>query len=585
MSRRLRQMGTFSVASVLMIALLSFSVLPCGAQGNFSLNIDELNIEAFPTVKALVTVRDENGTPVVGLSEASFEVVEDGAFSFPPDQVMTQDNPDAIVSVALVLDVSGSMQGQPLEEAVKAANAFLDGLQDSDRVALIAFSEEVDISADSIDETKEVPFTQDKNRVRNVLNFLVIEGEPGTPLYDAAYKAVEITKQEPEGKRAVILMTDGRDERRQASGQVEPPGSRIATEEDPINEANRHSIPVFTIGLGKRIDEHYLERLAIRTGGRYQKAPDETALTDLFVNILNQLKQQYVLTYKSHVEKDDRPHSLLVRIQGGQAFDETKFQIEQPQPVSVPTQPPGGSAGATIAPTPTPQDQGISAVVGQIRDFVQANPIIAVLIGGGVLLALLLILILLLMFLRRRGGREEEYLPPPSEWTVSPETSPAISAPTAAPTQMGEDTGLGPLPPTEFGDMPPVGAPAGPLPGVVPPPPGPPAPTPKTRIVERAPKRLAVLMDKRRPDKRFDVSSDSVGIGRSKQNNEIVLDDVTISRQHAKIKLQEEDFYLFDLGSANGTFVNGERIREPRKLEDGDVVKFGEVELVFKIML
>ncbi len=590
MNRRLRQIGVFGVTTVLMITLLSINILPCWAQGNLSLNIDDLQIEAFPTIKALVTVRDENGTPVVGLGQADFEMVEDGRTSFPPDEVTTQSNPNAVISVALVLDMSGSMKGQPREEAIKAANAFIDGLQERDRVALVAFSEEVNIEPDSIDDTKEVAFTNDKNRVRNVLNFLSIEGQPGTPLYDAAYKAIKMTAREPEGKRAVILMTDGRDERRQANGQIEPPGSRIATEEDPINEANRYRIPVFTIGLGNRIDEQYLKRLALRTGGRYQEAPDETALTDLFVNILDQLKQQYVLTYNSHLERDARPHSLLVRIQGGQAFDEIKFQIEQPQPTSAPIQPSEGSGGVvTIAPTPTPPSQGIETVIERLRSFVQDNPLIAILIGGGVLLVLLFTLILLLMFLRRRGGGEAEYAPVPGgEWMTSPdETSPAIGIPAAAPTQLGmEETGVGDLPPTEFGVMPAEGGMGGPLPGIVPPPiePAPP-PVDKTRIIERAPKRLAVLMDKRRPDKRYDIASDSVGIGRSRKNNQVVLDDATVSRQHAKIKLEDDNFYLYDLGSANGTFVNDEQIREPRKLKDGDVIKFGEMELIFKIML
>ncbi len=38
---------------------------------------------------------------------------------------------------------------------------------------------------------------------------------------------------------------------------------------------------------------------------------------------------------------------------------------------------------------------------------------------------------------------------------------------------------------------------------------------------------------------------------------------------------------MFDIGSANGTFVNGERVEAPRVMENGDTVRFGEVDLVF----
>ncbi|MFZ2616967.1 MAG: FHA domain-containing protein, partial [Anaerolineae bacterium] len=62
----------------------------------------------------------------------------------------------------------------------------------------------------------------------------------------------------------------------------------------------------------------------------------------------------------------------------------------------------------------------------------------------------------------------------------------------------------------------------------------------------------------------------------------VVIADATVSRQHARIRLQDDKFMLFDLGSANGTFVNGQKVEQPRALADGDVVRFGEVEVVFR---
>jgi len=105
-------------------------------------------------------------------------------------------------------------------------------------------------------------------------------------------------------------------------------------------------------------------------------------------------------------------------------------------------------------------------------------------------------------------------------------------------------------------------------------------PVAPTRIIERAPKHLAMLIDKKQPSNKFDVK-DGTTIGRAR-DNDIILPHPTVSRQHAKVRLQEGTFLLFDLGSSNGTFVNDERVLEPRQLKDGDVVRFGEVEMIFK---
>jgi hypothetical protein len=100
-----------------------------------------------------------------------------------------------------------------------------------------------------------------------------------------------------------------------------------------------------------------------------------------------------------------------------------------------------------------------------------------------------------------------------------------------------------------------------------------------TRVIERAPKHLAMLVDRTRPDNKFDLKG-TVNVGRGK-DNQIVLDHPTVSRQHAWVKAEGEDFFVFDVGSANGTFVNDERVEEPHRLENGDVVRFGETEFVF----
>lgn len=63
-------------------------------------------------------------------------------------------------------------------------------------------------------------------------------------------------------------------------------------------------------------------------------------------------------------------------------------------------------------------------------------------------------------------------------------------------------------------------------------------------------------------------------------SSDIFLDDVTVSRDHAKIVLRDGEFYLDDCGSLNGTYVNRRRI-ESHRLEDGDELQVGKYKLAF----
>lgn len=63
---------------------------------------------------------------------------------------------------------------------------------------------------------------------------------------------------------------------------------------------------------------------------------------------------------------------------------------------------------------------------------------------------------------------------------------------------------------------------------------------------------------------------------------EIPLSDPEISRRHARFFIREGNVYVEDLGSTNGTFLNGERIATPQQLRKGDVITLGEsVAMVF----
>jgi len=85
-----------------------------------------------------------------------------------------------------------------------------------------------------------------------------------------------------------------------------------------------------------------------------------------------------------------------------------------------------------------------------------------------------------------------------------------------------------------------------------------------------------------RPDRERLPLEATVDIGRS-SDNRLVLQDERVSRRHALIHLQGDgEWWLVDLGSSNGTYVNRARISQPMLLRDGDRLEFGPFALVFR---
>ena len=84
------------------------------------------------------------------------------------------------------------------------------------------------------------------------------------------------------------------------------------------------------------------------------------------------------------------------------------------------------------------------------------------------------------------------------------------------------------------------------------------------------------------PGKTYPIEQEELLLGRD-LSNDIAISDPEVSRRHARFFTQNDNVLVEDLGSTNGTFLNGERISSPQQLRAGDVITLGEsIVLVFE---
>ena len=253
----------------------------------------------FPAINVHVLVLDGTGEPVKGLGRGAFELTEDG---IPVKMDKFLGAGQQAVTAVLVIDHSGSMdRAGKIEGAREAAKVFVSIIrEDLDSLGITVFNDNID----TLSPVKLVA-AADKDVLTRQIEGVGADG--GTAFHDAVYEAVN-QLQRVSGRKVVIALTDGKDE-----------DSRRSVDQ-AITFAQDKRIPVYTVGLGSGddIDTVRLARLADETGGEFHQAPTADQLAELYRRIGEALQNEYVFSYLSPTpELDGTQREVVINIEHG----------------------------------------------------------------------------------------------------------------------------------------------------------------------------------------------------------------------------------------------------------------------------
>ncbi|MGE0445192.1 MAG: VWA domain-containing protein [Vicinamibacterales bacterium] len=219
-------------------------------------------------VEVYATVTDARGEPVTGLRREDFQVYEDSR----PQQIEAFAAGEFPLTVALGVDRSWSMAGEPLRLAKQASQAFLRALKPGDRSMVMAISAEADVVA---------PLSADTAAQARAI--AALDPWSTTALHDAIIAALDRLEPEP-GRQALIVFSDGTDR------------YSTATAAQVVERARRSNALIYPIAIG-RTRPPFLAELAVLTGGRSFLLRDPRELEATLTTVARELRYQYLLGY------------------------------------------------------------------------------------------------------------------------------------------------------------------------------------------------------------------------------------------------------------------------------------------------
>lgn len=237
-----------------------------------------------------VTVTDEAGKYAHGLKAKDFALTEDGVAQ-SVDSFSAEEAPFA---AAILVDMSGSMNYK-FSLVRAAAASFVEQIRDNDQVAVYGFN-------------NQVKQFQDFSNVRDITDYIWdAEAKETTKLYDCVNEAIDALAARAEKRRAILLISDGCDTSSKSNldavmKKAMAAGVNIYTVD--LTDSNDT-----TIGSNERLmlqrGRSEMKEFANQTGAQYVYSPKGDNLQEAFTNIIDELRNQYTLTYYTTNSKHD----------------------------------------------------------------------------------------------------------------------------------------------------------------------------------------------------------------------------------------------------------------------------------------
>ena len=273
------------------------------------LTINQVTFDQCPEIEVVVSLLDDQGNPISGLTDEDFTLTEDGA-PLPINVRPISSGAGSELSIAICIDISGSLSGSDLQNEKDAAIQLVNLLGDGDSVAVYSFGSGVNLILD---------FTDDKAAAINAI--ASITGSGATALFDAVSTALANTDNQS-GRKAVVVMTDGADN-----------NSSVSLEQ-VIDQAVDANIPLFPIGFGNAFAP-VLEAMANQTGGLFFPSATSGDLLTILDQIGTILGQQYIISYRTP-SPDGLSHAIAIEsVIGGETVGDTRDYsgcLNQPTP-------------------------------------------------------------------------------------------------------------------------------------------------------------------------------------------------------------------------------------------------------------
>ena len=272
------------------VALLLITLTCVSSAQDETPKVHRLNMDVdLVLVNATVTESARN-RPVRGLDKKDFQVWEDKV-----EQKITYfSSEDVPVSVGIIFDISGSMKDK-IAAATRAAQTFVRSGTKEDEYFEVQFADRPRIASE---------FTSDITKLQSSLLSTPTKGS--TALYDAVYLGLNKLKESNNPKKALLLITDGEDNRsRYSFGDVRS----FIREQD----VQLYAIGILDPATGAGRDA--LAQLTDITGGRAFFPGSAYELSDICKKIAAELKNQYVIGYRStNTAKDGAWRKIRVKV-------------------------------------------------------------------------------------------------------------------------------------------------------------------------------------------------------------------------------------------------------------------------------